>query len=736
MLQAVLASVLAFSVSDRNPAYFVVVGLGVLCAWVFSVRPHRPAPRMAINTVLLLVVVVAGAEMLRVGVGVSAFAVFAALLLVVKLLDLRTARDDGQILVLTVAVLIAAVLTSNDLATGFMAVASIVLVLRAVILFQLHTVLGLSARADGVIDKPARIDIRSMMVASMFICALVGAVVFVVLPRNVGSRAFGQWGSIGRSISGFSDEVELGRPGLISSSSTPVLDLSVTDRNGRNIGSEGTPAVYLRGAVLEEYDRGRWNRGTVMRGTLSERINLYPPNTSLKYQGAVENASWDQQFNIAIRSSNDGPAYLFAPWRTVEFRVGDSPMRLGLDFARGLFFKDGMGGPVEYTVRSVNAEFREPVVPQDATRDPVTPTLIAPQIGRLASDIVTRGGIEPDPATRPISDDRAAVRLLENYLRTQYAYTLDAQPVPPGEDATKWFLFDRKAGHCEFFASALALLARSVGVPARVITGYVVSDFNPLTGQYIVRESNAHAWVEAEIAPNQWRTFDGTPPSDFHALHDPNRGFFGSFSRMYESAEYFWARTVVGYDARTRQRIMGKGPGDFGLTRLGDRLLSRIAAGRARLVTRAGVVAGLVFAASLFVGIVVLRYQSIFAALYAWWLSVLARLRHGLTGAAGDDSDPLGTRLESVVNRTLARMGLPRPEWRPLKAHLALGHDQLAATPAALASLDEAAELLYRHRFAPGQGALDRQRVARLVATLRKSEKKGRAAQKHRPIAR
>ncbi len=722
MFQAALCSVAAFGVADQNPAYLVLVSLGMLVAWAFSVRPSRPAPRLVINAVLLLVVLIAGIEMLRVGVGVSAFAVFVALLLVVKLLDLRTPRDDGQILVLTVSILIAAVLTSNGFLTGVLMVVGVASILRAVILFQLHSVLRLSAPTDGSVARAARIDIRSLMIASMFICAMVGSAVFIVLPRNVGSAAFGQWGGASRSVSGFSDEMELGRPGLISTSPAPVLDLTITDRNGRNTGGTGTAPIYLRGAVLDEYNAGRWNRGQMMRMPLTERISMYPAGASLSPRDSLDYSRWDQQFNITLRSTSDGPAYLFSPWRTIEFRLGDQPMRLGSDFQRGLFLKDGMGGPIEYSVRTVKTEFRSVRYEPGQERSPVTHTQISPRIVELSREIVSEGGIDPDPATRSIDDDVGAVRLLENYLRTQYAYTLDAQPVPEGRDATEWFLFERRAGHCEYYASALALMSRSVGIPARVITGYVATDYNPVTGQYLVRQSNAHAWIEAEIAPGAWRTFDGTPPSDFHSIHVPDPGMMHSISRMYESIEFFWVRTVVGYDAGSRQRIMGKGAGDFGLSRMGERLLNRIAAGRIKLVSRAGTVAAVVFAGSMFVGIVVLRYQSILAAIVAWWLALARRLRPRL-GSGGDGTEAALARLERAVHRALARRGAPKPEWMPLKAHL--GHEsvRLADDGALRGALDEAADLLYLRRFGPVHAVLDRALVSRLMGALRRSEK-------------
>ncbi|MEX0877131.1 MAG: DUF3488 and transglutaminase-like domain-containing protein [Phycisphaerales bacterium] len=733
MLMSMIGSVTAFSVADINPVFFVVTILGITAAWLFSVRPANPAPRLAINTILLLVVVIAGLEMFRVGVGVSAFAVFVALLLVVKLLDLRTPRDDGQILVLTVSILIAAVLTSNNFITGLLMLIVSVLIMRAVVLYQLHAVLGMSARGDDALNPRAKIDIRSMLFATAFACALIGGLVFIILPRNVGSQAFGQWGSVGRSVSGFSDEVELGRPGLISSSSKPVLDLTITDRNGLNIGGEGQPPVYLRGAVLEDYDSGRWDRSSIMRVPFTERIRLYAANSSLKPRGIANHSDWDQQFNITLRGSGNGPTYLFSPWQTVEFRIGDRPMRMGMDFARGLFLKDGMGGSVEYAVRSINPEFRDIVFDEDPQRSLITPTDIEPEITALARDVVADGGIDPDPQTRPIEDDAAAVRLIETHLRTQYSYTLDAQPVPPGEDATKWFLFERRTGHCEYYASALALMARSVGVPARVITGYIVSDFNPVTDQYVVRESNAHAWIEAEIAPGQWQTYDGTPPGDFHSIHVPQPSLMRTISKMYESIEFIWVRSVVGYDANAREQIVGSGPSGMGLTRLGDRLLNRIAAGRAKLVTRAAMVAGLVFAGSLFVGIVVLKYQSIFAAVLRWWAMLVRRFRDRFLGSSKARTDPIGTQLETVISRCLDRLGVPKPDWLPLKAHLRHHQPALAASGEVGESLSQAADLLYAHRFGSGTAEPDRRRVAELVTALRRSEKQAPPAQTDAP---
>ena len=719
MLWAIIGAIITFAIADTSPLYFVAFLGSTLVVWFGSVRPSRPAPRLMINAVLMLVVAIAGIELLRSGVGVSAFAVFVALLLVVKLLDLRTPRDDGQVLVLCLSIMVAAVLTSNSLMTGAMMLVECVLLLRAFVLFQLYAVVKLGRTPSARVEKRTRIDVRSMMLGAGFVCVMIASVLFVILPRNVGSQAFGQWGA-GRSVSGFADEVELGRPGRITMSSTPVFDLTVRDRNGVNIGESNSQPMYLRGAVLEQYQDGSWKRSSIMSVPLTERIQYVQHNRSLKPQSDSDFTRWDFEYHIRMRSVSDGPLYLFTPWRPVEFRALHQPMQLGYDFSRGLFLRDGVGGSsLEYEVRTVSEEFRVPQIESGSARTDVDVSGINPRIVERAYEIIRAGGIDPDPAIRPISSDASAVRLLETHLRTRYQYTLDAQPVPRGRDATEWFLFDRQAGHCEYYASALTLMCRAIGIPARVITGYIASDFNEVTGQYVVRESNAHAWVEAEIAPNLWRPFDGTPPDDFHDLHIPDPGFWRSIAKLYESVEILWGRAVVGYDSDVRQQIVGANMGDFGLSSMSDRLLARFAAGRQRLVSRATIVAIIVFGGSMFIGLMLMRSDAI-----ARWLKGLISAmlsRFGVRSRAKlAGSQPI-RRLEQAINDRLDRAGTPRPTWKPLKQHLHACSPVFAQDSDTLRSLRDGAEMIYASRF--GRAYInDEERIASIVASLKGSE--------------
>jgi hypothetical protein len=86
-------------------------------------------------------------------------------------------------------------------------------------------------------------------------------------------------------------------------------------------------------------------------------------------------------------------------------------------------------------------------------------------------------------------------------------------------DPVAWFLLEQRAGHCEYFAGAMVALLAELGIPARMVTGYSGGDLSGDGTSAVVRESNAHAWVEAQVgSQREWRTFDPTPSTDVPAL--------------------------------------------------------------------------------------------------------------------------------------------------------------------------------------------------------------------------
>ena len=122
---------------------------------------------------------------------------------------------------------------------------------------------------------------------------------------------------------------------------------------------------------------------------------------------------------------------------------------------------------------------------------------------------------------------------LTNYLQGQYKYTLDLPRVPTGRDPVDWFLFDVKTGYCEQFATAETLMLRSLGIPARLATGYATGDYDPVLNQAIVREHDAHAWVEVWFGGHGWVPVDPTPGvNPLAATRFPSHWAAGGIARL------------------------------------------------------------------------------------------------------------------------------------------------------------------------------------------------------------
>jgi transglutaminase-like putative cysteine protease len=125
------------------------------------------------------------------------------------------------------------------------------------------------------------------------------------------------------------------------------------------------------------------------------------------------------------------------------------------------------------------------------------------------------------------------VMALTAYLQRTYRYTLDLPAVPAGRDPVDWFLFDVKTGYCEQFATAEALLLRSLDIPTRLATGYATGDYDPVLNQAVVRERDAHAWVEVWFPGYGWVPVDPTPGvSPLAATRFPNHWAAGGVARL------------------------------------------------------------------------------------------------------------------------------------------------------------------------------------------------------------
>jgi hypothetical protein len=114
--------------------------------------------------------------------------------------------------------------------------------------------------------------------------------------------------------------------------------------------------------------------------------------------------------------------------------------------------------------------------------------------------------------------DIAAAARLEQYLRNEYDYSFSTLVSSQGRIPLEEFLFETRRGHCEYFATAMAVMLRTQNIPARLATGFSATTYNPLTGYYEVRALDAHAWVEAWFPDYGWVLFE---PTAFYGLPQP-----------------------------------------------------------------------------------------------------------------------------------------------------------------------------------------------------------------------
>jgi hypothetical protein len=151
------------------------------------------------------------------------------------------------------------------------------------------------------------------------------------------------------------------------------------------------------------------------------------------------------------------------------------------------------------------------------------------------------------------NDGESALRLL-NYLHSnKFQYSLE-QPDVKDKLPLDVFLFEAHRGHCEYFASAMAVMLRTLGIPARNVTGFVGGRYNPYGGYYALRQGDAHSWVEAYLEGRGWVTYDPTPPS--RSEIGPKQNLWADLQAFIDALRTRWMTSVVGYDLRTQVSML------------------------------------------------------------------------------------------------------------------------------------------------------------------------------------
>lgn len=413
----------------------------------------------AVAAVLLALIVIGGP--LATGaraVGVGCIVASAAAAALVRREDLRAHA--------TVALAVAAVTAAGQIkGGGRYALGSTVFVFACIACLRAPRASG--TRARGRVRAWTALAVVSLASTALLVRQL---------PRAGGwvEARIGRWlGAMDADeATGFSSNLRLGSTHGMLVSERPVLRI------------EGAAPEYLRGAVYDRYEVGAWT-GAFDEGDSSRRI--------VEASLAPERASSRLTFARGARLARGREARFFLPGEACE--LGTHSRRVVIDQG-AVVHPDPPLAPAIWLGPSECAISAAP----PSARDLEVPAGIAEPIAAVAG-----------PWTAGTTSDRAKLEALALHLAT-FGYSLDVRR-SPRLDPVVDFLTTHREGHCELFASALALLARSRGVPARVVTGYRGGDLNRAFGYTVVRERHAHAWVEAWV-DGAWRSFDPTPPVD------------------------------------------------------------------------------------------------------------------------------------------------------------------------------------------------------------------------------
>ena len=364
-----------------------------------------------------------------------------------------------------------------------------------------------------------------------FSILVVSVGLFFVLPR---ARSAASPLLRGDFAVGFGAEVNLGQTGELIPDPTPVMRVETI---------EGGPFDRLRwkGLVFHHFDGVRWTapgvRSRVMTatsGTYSRRsshIRTLENSHRVRYRVALEPLSTDTLFVPGEPESLTGAFKRLIYSDMGGFRVGETPYST-LKYQGASWIVD-RSKLKRAPVAELFSDGFHSLYLQVPKVDPRVATLM---------DEVTDAG-----ATSLLK-----AQLLEQYFQTEIGYTLDLPDFLP-EDPIAHFLFERREGHCEYFASAMALMLRLHGIPSRLVSGFAGGLENPLTGLHVLRASDAHSWVEAYIPGYGWLEFDPTPerPS---SMGGP---WMMSLWLYWDAVQSAWMEWVVDYDL-DQQIILAK----------------------------------------------------------------------------------------------------------------------------------------------------------------------------------
>jgi hypothetical protein len=438
----------------------------------------------------------------------------------VKILTAQSNRDFAYMGAISFVELIAAALLSAQ--SSFFACLALYVVFAIAAFTSAELRRGLEPPRQQVAPSHAGIGWRLAVVAVAATCGILVITLglFLLIPRT--ARMAAMFLPRAPRLTGFSNVVDLGGFGKISRDDRPVLHILSYTR-------ALPPDLKWRGAALSRFDGRRWWEPR-LPGRVIPTVRGFA-----EIAGLIQRSRRDGrrlQYRVDVQNSGTGTLFIAGIPEFVNADVAN--LVLTPEDSLRAFTASGELQRYEVSAHS-GPPLATPLTGAERARYLELPPLDI-RIYSLARQWA--GAETPGDST---SLDRAL--RIQQHLRTDFKYVLDG-PAKPVSDPLSDFLFVRKAGYCEYFASAMAVMLRAEGIPSRVATGFQSGYFNDVSGLYVVRASDAHAWVEGWIEGRGWTTFDPTPSAPAAS----RAGLFSHLNMYLDAADHAWREWIVSYD--------------------------------------------------------------------------------------------------------------------------------------------------------------------------------------------
>ncbi len=566
----------SFSLAEENYFYLISCTLAVAVNWLAArqnkevyVRKRFVNIGVTVALIIILLEHYKSDQMLIITIGH-----FMVLIQLLKLFERKRSRDYVQLLVLSMLLVVSSAMTRPSMwfvAVFVLYVLYLILACYVVMIFTLKRGLDTAAKVtlrseagplsprqvawNVVRDWPGK-AIRRMVPRILVPSLLIATLAFLIVPRaeNYMMATSGRY----FSSAGLAPSIRLGEPRELYLSDRMIMRVQV-NRDDRRREGFNKESRYLRKYVMNDYASSTWkNSDGPKRFSLSP--NELPP---------LDSDTRKKMVSHRIDMMSLGRPDIVAPYPTVLLQP---PSGATANLSRDLEYDLGGSFRLRDRVRYNTWSFPRPLTKKQLEYlrrirgQPVNMkyiirrTQLPPHAEQRIRDLAKLWCKDLLQQRRDNPDRREELNLaiahrIKNKLQAEYGYTLDLSESDPSRDGVEDFLFYLQRGHCEYFASSLAVMCRLLGVPARVATGFLMDEYDADAGEFIVRQRDAHAWCEVYSSDTDWTIIDATSTSD--RLGAMKRSWLSGFTDLLQEMRFFWYRKVVGYDSIT-QRNIGK----------------------------------------------------------------------------------------------------------------------------------------------------------------------------------